>query len=389
MQNPASPALPAGLPAARWSISTVFLLNGAGIGVWAAHVPVVQARAQLGTGTLGLLLLSIAIGAMSAMPLSGWLSTRFGSRNVTLAAGLLFAATLACLMSITSEVLLFASAWAFGVANGTLDVAMNANAAEVEKARAIPTMSSFHAFFSLGGLAGAALGGVMIRAGWGDGTGAQVQAAATVLVLAALARLLMVPPRAVGHGPTLRLPRGRLLYLGLLALLCMMVEGALVDWSAILLRHSTGVSAAAAAVGFSAFSITMTACRFAGDRVVARLGAVRVMAAGGALIFAGLALAASSNDLVVAAAGLALVGLGASNVIPVIFSAAANTPGTTADIGMASVATVGYTGFLMGPPAIGWVSAHSNIAVAVGLLSVAGLVLCASSAAVRAPARTG
>jgi MFS family permease len=382
---PHGPVLPRGLDAARRSISTIFLLNGMAIGLWAAHVPVVQAKAQLGTATLGLLLLSIAIGAMCAMPLSGRLATRFGNRSVTVAMSLALAVATVCLMNVHDVALLFACAWGFGVANGGLDVAMNANAAEVEKARGLPTMSSFHAFFSLGGLLGAALGGLMIQAGYGNGSGAALQGAVMVAIVAGMAGALMVPPRAVPvHTEKAGLPRGRLLYLGVLALLCMMVEGALVDWSAILLRHSTGVSAATAALGFSAFSVTMTACRFAGDRMVGRFGAARVMAFGGAAIFAGLALAASSSALPLSAAGLALVGLGAANVVPVIFSAAANTPGTTADLGMASVATVGYTGFLMGPPAIGWVTAHTNITVAVGLLSLAGLVLSASAAAVGA-----
>ena len=147
----------AGLNAARWSVSTIFLLNGAGIGVWAAHVPLVQARAGIDTGVLGFLLLTIAGGAISAMPLSGWMAGRWGTRAVVVGAGLLFALTSALLMNVGGVVPLFLAAFAFGASNGVLDVAMNANASEVEAARGIPTMSSFHGFFSLGGLIGAAL----------------------------------------------------------------------------------------------------------------------------------------------------------------------------------------------------------------------------------------
>ena len=147
---------------ARRAISTIFLLNGAGIGAWAVHVPTVQARAGFDTATLGLLLLTIAAGAMAAMPLCGWLSARYGSRRLTLASALLFPVMMAALIAASSAPLLFVLAFCFGATNGTLDVAMNANATEVEKARGVPTMSSFHGFFSLGGLFGAAVGGLML-----------------------------------------------------------------------------------------------------------------------------------------------------------------------------------------------------------------------------------
>lgn len=136
-------------------------------------------------------------------------------------------------------------AFCFDAANGALDVAMNANATEVEKARGVPTMSSFHGFFSLGGLFGAALGGLMLKLGFGKGEGAA--ALAVVIVAAVLftrAGVLHVAPEAGQHGPGMRLPRGQVLFLGLQALLCMAVEGALVDWSALVLKERTGASAA-------------------------------------------------------------------------------------------------------------------------------------------------
>ena len=185
----------ASVNAARWSVSTIFLLNGAGIGVWAAHVPLVQARAGIDTGVLGFLLLTIAGGAISAMPLSGWMAGRWGTRTVVVGSGLLFALMSAVLMNVGGLVPLFLAAYVFGASNGVLDVAMNANASEVEAARGIPTMSSFHGFYSLGGLIGAALGGLLIGAGLGDGRGAlMVSAAIFAAVLACAGRLLAVPP---------------------------------------------------------------------------------------------------------------------------------------------------------------------------------------------------
>jgi len=375
-----------GVAAARWAISAIFLLNGAGIGLWAAHVPLVQARAGIDTGTLGFLLLTIAGGAISAMPLSGWMSGRWGTRTVTLAAAGLFAATTALLMNVGGLLPLFLAAFAFGASNGVLDVSMNANAAEVESARGVPTMSSFHGFFSLGGLLGAALGGLVIGAGWGDGRGALAAGVIIALVTLPCARfILRVPPAPHGspQGSHFALPRGPALFLGVLGMLCFAVEGALVDWSALLLTERTGAAPASAALGYSAFSIAMAACRFAGDRLVLRFGAPRMMTIGGLGMFAGLLLAVLSTHFVLSALGFAIIGLSAANVVPVVFAAAARIPGMSAGGGLATVATMGYAGLLLAPPLLGSIAAHSNIAVALGILSLAGLVIAANANTVK------
>ena len=372
----------AGLDAARWSVSTIFLLNGAGIGVWAAHVPLVQARAGIDTGVLGFLLLTIAGGAISAMPLSGWMAGRWGTRAVVVGSGLLFALMSAVLMNVGGLVPLFLAAYVFGASNGVLDVAMNANASEVEAARGIPTMSSFHGFYSLGGLIGAALGGLLIAAGLGDGRGAlMVGVAIFAAVLGCGGRLLAVPPAP--HASHFALPRGPALFLGLLALLCFAIEGALVDWSALLLKERTQVDAATAALGYSAFSVTMAACRFAGDRLVLRFGPLRVMTVGGLGMFAGLMLAVTSTHFRLSALGFALIGLAAANVVPLIFAAAARMPGMSAGGGLATVATLGYAGLLMAPPLLGAIAAHTNIAVALGILSLSGIVIAANARRVK------
>lgn len=360
---------------ARRAISTIFLLNGTGIGLWAAHVPAVQARAGLDTGMLGMLLLTIAAGAMAAMPVAGWMSTRWGSRRATLASAFAFAVMTAVLICTSHPVGVFAAAFVFGAANGALDVAMNANASEVEIARGLPMMSSCHAFFSLGGLVGAGLGGLLIQGGFGDGSGALATAAVIVAATLAVQPRVLAGPAGAGKASHFALPRGPALFLGLLALLCMAVEGALVDWSALLLTERTGATPASAAIGYSAFSIAMAACRFAGDRLTVRFGAANVMVSGGVAILLGLLVAVFGTHYLVAAFGFALVGLGAANVVPLIFAAAARTPGMSAGGGVATAASVGYTGFLMGPPVIGWVASHTNIAVALGLLSIAGAVI--------------
>jgi MFS family permease len=381
-----TPADSATVNRARWAISTIFLLNGAGIGLWAAHVPLVQARAGIDTGTLGLLLLTIAGGAIAAMPLSGWLAGRWGTRTVALVSAWLFSITTVLLMNVEGLAALFLAAFAFGASNGVLDVSMNANASEVETARGVPTMSSFHGFFSLGGLLGAALGGVMIGAGLGDGRGALMAGVAIAIVVALCAPfVLRVAPskHESPHQSHFALPRGPALFLGLLGMLCFAVEGALVDWSALLLTERTKADPASAAFGYSAFSVAMAACRFAGDRLVLRFGALRVMVIGGLGMFCGLMLAVFSTHLVLSACGFALVGLAAANVVPLLFSAAARIPGMSAGGGLATVATLGYAGLLLAPPLIGSIAARTNIAVALGMLAVSGLVIAANARVVK------
>ncbi|WP_306394673.1 MFS transporter [Telluria beijingensis] len=370
------------IEAGRWAISTVFLLNGAGIGLWAAHVPTVQARMGIDTGMLSLVLLTIAGGALMAMPLMGGLTGRFGTRRMVLVAGFAFALMTAVIMAMPRLDLLFVAAFLFGVSNGALDVAMNANASEVETARGLPTMSSFHGFFSLGGLFGASLGGVLVGQGLGHGEGALMVGVATAVVLALSA------PRVMGFaahatGSHFMLPRGAALGLGMLALLCFAVEGALVDWSALLLEERTGASPASAALGYSAFSIAMAACRFAGDRIILRFGAVRVMVIGGLSMFAGLALAVLSTNFVVSSLGFALVGLGAANVVPLLFGAASRIPGMHPGAGVAAVATLGYGGLLLAPPVLGWGAMHSSVMVALGALSLSGIVIALSAGVLR------
>jgi len=381
--NHISTVTPRSIDAARWAISTVFLLNGAGIGLWAAHVPTVQARMGIDTGMLSMVLLTVAAGALLAMPLMGGLTGRWGTRRMVLLSGFAFATMTPLIMGAPSLPLLFIAAFLFGVSNGALDVAMNANASEVETARGLPTMSSFHGFFSLGGLFGAGIGGLLVGQGLGHGQGALMVGVVTAVVLALSAPRVMGFAATHGAGSHFSLPRGAALGLGLLALLCFAVEGALVDWSALLMEERTGATPASAALGFSAFSIAMAACRFAGDRLIVRFGALRIMVIGGLAMFAGLALAVASTHFVLSAVGFALVGLGAANVVPLLFGAAARIPGMSAGNGVAAVATLGYGGLLLAPPVLGWVAMHSSIMVALGGLSLSGLVIALSARVIR------
>jgi hypothetical protein len=279
----------------------------------------------------------------------------------------------------------FLSVLVFGSTIGSLDVSMNLQATEIEAARQKPTMSSFHGFFSLGGLVGAGLGAAIIAAGWGDGSGAALLAA-VLFALGIPAGLNLWPSRpAAGAGPHFALPNRAALALGALALLSFGIEGSITDWSALYLATVKHASVAGAGAGFAAFSVTMAVLRLVGDPVVARLGPRKTVIGGGAIMTAGLLLAIVAPWAPVAAAGFALVGVGAANVVPVAFSGASRVAGMPSNLGIAAVTTMGYVGFLATPPVLGLV-AHTfglSASMAVVALMSAAVALIAAATSPR------
>ena len=367
--------------AAGWSeraaLLAVFLQLGVCAGAWAAALPALKAGLALSDRALGLALLSFAAGSIASTLAMGALAARLGSRRAIRIGVLATAATLLLpAVARTLPELALATA-GMGVAMGLLDVAMNGAAGALEGRWGAPLMSSFHGAFSLGGLCGAALGGALAGAGFGVAGQLGIAAAAAGSIGAmGLPFLGADAPSAADGTPALALPGGRLLGLGLVAAFCFLVEGAMGDWSAIYLDTVAGSGLALASAGYAGFSIAMAGVRFAGDGAVAALGARAVLVGGGALAGAGLALAVLLPSQLVAAAGFGLVGLGLGNVAPVAFSAAARS-GPNPAAGVAPVATVGYAGFLLGPPVIGLLSGAVGLRVALACLVAATAAVAA------------
>lgn len=371
---------------ARWIISAIFFANGMGYGLWAAHMPVLRDALGLGEAALSLILMLVAVGALLGMPVAGWLGGRIGTHRTT---HLFLPAALASVVlpillavflpeSAPRLTLVAISAILFGIGNGALDVAMNAQASTVEKALGYPMLSSCHGFFSLGGLLGSGLGGGLILIGFGRGDGMAAALLFLLLLLVWPARYLL--SSVTGGEDKKRFPfTGAVIALGSLAFGCFMVEGAVADWSALLLTTTLppGASVGWAAAGYTAYSLAMACCRFAGDGIVGRFGPVRTLAVSGLAIAAGLLIAVTAPVLPLAAVGFVLVGLGAANVVPILFRASANLPGVSPSAGVAAAATLGYAGFLLGPPLIGWGAGHSSLNIALGVLALMGLALLA------------
>jgi fucose permease len=325
-----------------------------------------------------------ALGALIAMPLAGAAAHSYGSRAATAVTVVLFGLSLPGLALAPDLVALGSTLFVVGMAAGALDVSMNAQGVAVEKRYWRPIMSALHGMFSLGGMAGAAATGVIAA---GDVALLPHFAGMAALVVAggAVACRPMLPAatEAGAAGPGFARPSLGILLPGIVALAALLSEGAMADWSAVYLSSSLGAGTTTAAAAFAAFSMMMAAGRFAGDRLVARLGGDVVVRTGGALAAAGLGLSLAIGSPLLAVVGFGLVGAGLSCVFPVVLSSAARTPDLPPSAAIAAVCTVGYFGFLLGPPMIG------GLAELVGLPAALGLVvlLCALIAALgsRAP----
>ena len=342
-----------------------------------------KAAHGLTDGRLGVILLSIVAGAIGAMQVAPRATRHFGSRAVALACTGFTCILLPMLVAAPTVHMLLLTALAFGGSMGGIDVAINTQATSLERQTGRTLMSGLHGFFSIGGLAGAATGAASLSVGLPP---VATMLAASLLLCAAawISRRGLLddpPPPATRTTARARAPMdGRLLTLGALAFVGLFGEGAMGDWSAVYLRDGLGAAAPVAGFGYVAYSFAMTAGRFAGDRAVASLGPVAALRIGGALVGLGLLGGLLAGGTWVAIAGFAVAGLGLANTVPILFSAAASI-GEARSGGpsqaIASVGTLGYVGFLVGPPLIGFTSDAIGLRQALGIVSVAGIVLSA------------
>lgn len=354
------------------AVAAMFLLNGALFGIWASRIPAIKDLHGLDPATLGLLLLCLAGGAIASFPIAGRLADTHGPARVTRAIAVAYSFALVGLAlapSISSLVLLLIL---FGATHGAMDVTMNAWAAEVERAAARPIMASFHAMFSLGAGLGAASGYVAVTLGWG--LLAHFAFAAAVLAVTTLAIASIVwmsdPSPAQSNAPVFALPKGALLTVGLVAFCASLCEGAMADWSAVFLRLVTSASEANAALGYAVFSTAMVVMRLLGAKAIEQLGSVRTAAIGGVLATIGVLLAVGVGDLVSSLIGFAMMGLGYAVIIPLAISRAANDGTMAQGAAIASIATLGYGGLLLGPPIVGFLAELTSLRAAFLLLAV-------------------
>ena len=378
----------------RVATSLLFLLFGVALGTWTARIPAVKDRLHLSDGQLSLALLAFAVGAIIGMALLGRAVDRVGSTAVMVPA-----AAGECVLLVPPAFMpglpaLAAALLAFGMVHGTLNVAMNASAVVVQRAWKRPIMSSFHAVYSIGGLIGAATGGLFARAGVSAGL-TFIWVGAVLVLLTAWAAWWAPPPGlapAGGSAPAGPAAPGRprtrrsyaLLLLGVLALCALVGEGAAADWSAVYLHDTLGSTAGFAASGYAAFSVMMAAGRLAGDRLTVRYGPVNLVRASGVLAGLGLGAALLIATPLAGVLGFGCLGGGLSFIAPQVYSAAGNRDPARAGRALSTVVSIGYAGFVAGPVLIGSVSTAVGLRAALGIPAALALAVAAGAPILRA-----
>ncbi|MBL5862260.1 MFS transporter [Serratia fonticola] len=359
-----------------------FFIAGLAMATWAPLVPFAKTRIAIDDGSLGLLLLCIGVGSIMAMPLTGLLTGKFGCRRVILLAGIALCIDLPLLVLMDSTLGMALALLLFGAAIGMIDVAMNIQAVVVERASNRAMMSGFHGFFSIGGIAGAGGVSALLWLGLGPLQATLIAVVAILALLLIASKNLLRESGGDKEGPMFVLPRGWVMFIGLLCFIMFLAEGSMLDWSALYLTTMRGMDHNQAGLGYALFSIAMTIGRLNGDRVVNAMGRYQVLLLGSLCAAIGLALAITINSAIASLIGFMLVGVGASNVVPILFSAAGNQRVMPANLAIASVTTVGYAGILAGPAVIGLIAQVSSLTFALACVAALLLIVTASAKAV-------
>jgi len=320
---------------------------------------------------IGLVLLSLSIGAVTAMPFTGWVIIKNGSRKITLYSALLYCAIVALIPILPGLSALFVLSFFMGIVTGVLDVAMNAQAILVEQAYKKSIMTSFHALFSIGMMVGAGSASLFTALGTDLTYHFLIVAGAALLAAAWTSRNLVhdkPDPTHQTDGPIFRLPNRSIVSIGIITFCCMLGEGAMSDWSVNYMENVALASKALAPIGLSAFATAMTVGRIFGDRARNHLGDQKMIILGGLMSLLGLSVALAFPEPYISITGFFVVGLGLSSIVPIAYSIAGNTKDLPSGVGLAMVTTVGYSGFLFGPPIIGFIADWQTLRTALLLV---------------------
>jgi fucose permease len=371
---------------AKRATQIYFLLCGLAISAWAPMVPFVKDMLRLDDSNLGLLLLFLGIGAFCAMPFAGWLMKRFGSRLVMIVSAVILSAGLPVLTLLDTFVQMAAMLFVFGASLGALDVSMNTHGSMVQNVAGKPIMSSLHGLFSTGGLFGPLLIGALLKLGLSPLLGATALSVVLLILAVSQQSSLFTADEEdrfgnneqndtkTSIGQKNAWVHGTVLFLGMMCFIAFLSEGAMLDWSALLLHDSKGVDKALSGLGYAFFSVAMAAMRLAGDRIVSKFSSRYVVLFGSMIAFVGYTCILLAGWLPVTLLGFILIGIGAANIVPVFFSAAGSMKDVASASAVSTMGTIGYTGQLAGPAILGVLAQHFSLPVALFITGVLMLV---------------
>lgn len=402
---------------ARIAVSALFFLTGLCFASWASRIPAIQQKLGMSDGELGGLLLSLPVGSMLSMPVAGWMVSKYGSRTVVMIAGLLYAGVLPTLGLVEHTWQLFPCLILFGFCGNMANIAVNTQAVLVEAMYGRSIMASFHGLWSLAGFTGASIGTGMAVAGivpyqhfllvmvmaiiivgvsirWAvrhDVKTEEVKAekGGIKYLFPWMTRRLLILKTAKGRSFAFSVwSRQLMLYmpiiiLGVIAFCSMICEGTMFDWSGVYFKKVIHAPEGYAGLGYTAFMSTMAAFRFIADWLTTRFGVKRMLQLSGILTAGGLLIAVTLPYFPTAIFGFLLVGAGVSSVVPLVYSTAGRSKTLSPGVSLAAVSTIGYLGFLMGPPLIGFVAEATSLRISFSIIALMGMCIALMSGKIK------
>lgn len=366
------------LSRARRATRLQFLVLGVVVGTWGTHIPSVAARYSLSEASLSVVLFAVALGTVLALLIAGRVVARLGARNTVALFGLAMGVSLAFALEYASLPALLAAMLVFGASMSLFDVAMNTEGSELESRGRRPIMSGLHGMFSVGAMIGAAATSALLDLHVAPSRQLVGMGLALALVACLASRAMLETHAAASQADGIAhfaWPKGVLLLIGILVFAGMTAEGVLYDWAVLYLKQEIGMPQALAALGYATFTASMALARFGGDALRARFSERAVLGWSAAVAAVAMAVVLACANAWVAFAGFVVVGAGLAPVAPILFNAATRVPGVSRAAAIASVTTIGYSGFIVGPPLIGGIATASSLTAALFVVVVMSLLV--------------
>jgi MFS family permease len=368
----------------RIAISCFFFLAGICFFSWASRIPDIQTRLQLSNAALGGILLCLPVGLLTSLPVAGYLVAKYGSRIIVIIAAAVYAITLPMLGFASSSTVLMVTLFIFGFGGNMLNISMNTQAVGTENLYEKPIMASFHGIWSMGGFTGGAIGTLMVRYRVIPPFHFLCITGITLVILIIFAGNLIDKDNSRNkQQPIFARPDRSILNFGLIAFCAMICEGAMSDWSGVYFAKIVRPDAKWITVGFTAYVSTMATGRFVGDWVAYKIGMKRMLQLSGILTASGLMLAVCFPQFITATIGFLIVGAGVSSVIPLIYSTVGKSKVMSPGVAIAAVSTIGYLGFLLGPPFIGFIAQATSLRISFGLIAIMGTMIAVIATRIR------
>lgn len=359
----------------RIAVSVFFFNQGLAFASWASRIPDIKSSLHLSEAGLGSILLALPVGQLLTMPISGRLVTRFGSKYVLRIAAIGYVLSLTTIGLINHPWQLVLSLAAFGIFGNMCNISVNTQAVHAEVLYERPIMASFHGIWSTAGFTGAMIGSLMMNLHINPFYHFCIVAALVIIMIIYFNKFLLLTPtsKAGSSFRRFKMPHGSLLMLGVIAFCCLSAEGCMFDWSGVYFKQVIKAEGSLVSLGYASFMIMMAIGRFVGDRLAQRFGRKRMVQLSGGLIFIGMMTAVLFPTIIAATIGFMIIGFGVSSIIPLMISTAGKIKEVASGIAIATVAGVGFFGFLLGPPLIGYIAELAGLQYSFAVIAVMGL----------------